>query len=109
MLFFPLCSFSLTLVDSLDTLVVMGDMEEFDRVVRLVVRDVSFDSDVVVSVFETNIRMVGGLISAHILADHLNQVLLCPLLIMSYSSIDISLYSTMEWYECELPHWKLLK
>lgn len=71
---FSFCSFSLTLVDSLDTLVVMGDMEEFDRVVRLVVRDVSFDSDVVVSVFETNIRMVGGLISAHILADHLNQV-----------------------------------
>ncbi|KAK3866003.1 hypothetical protein Pcinc_028431 [Petrolisthes cinctipes] len=78
-------NFSLTLVDSLDTLVVMGDMEEFDRVVRLVVRDVSFDSDVVVSVFETNIRMVGGLISAHILADHLNQV-----------------YGALGWYRGEL-------
>ena len=69
-----LFSFSLTLVDSLDTLVVMGDIEEFDRALRLVVRDVSFDNDVVVSVFETNIRMVGGLLSGHVLAEHLNQV-----------------------------------
>lgn len=86
---FLFCSFSLTLVDSLDTLVVMGDMEEFDRVVRLVVRDVSFDSDVVVSVFETNIRMVGGLISAHILADHLNQVWLCSLFIYDGSRVRV--------------------
>lgn len=69
-----LFSFSLTLVDSLDTLVVMGDIEEFDRALRLVVRDVSFNNDVVVSVFETNIRMVGGLLSGHVLAEHLNQV-----------------------------------
>lgn len=52
----------------------MGDIEEFDRALRLVVRDVSFDNDVVVSVFETNIRMVGGLLSGHVLAEHLNQV-----------------------------------
>lgn len=71
---FIIFSFSLTLVDSLDTLVVMGDIEEFDRALRLVVRDVSFDNDVVVSVFETNIRMVGGLLSGHVLAEHLNQV-----------------------------------
>ena len=71
-----LFSFSLTLVDSLDTLVVMGDIEEFDRALRLVVRDVTFDHDVVVSVFETNIRMVGGLISGHVLAEHLNQVII---------------------------------
>ena len=62
-------SFSLTLIDSLDTLVVMGDIEEFERGVRLVVDTVSFDRDVAVSVFETNIRVVGGLVSAHILAD----------------------------------------
>lgn len=67
-------SFSLTLVDSLDTLVVLGDIEEFDRALRLVVRDVGFDHDLVVSVFETNIRMVGGLLSGHIMAEHLNQV-----------------------------------
>ncbi|XP_042222341.1 ER degradation-enhancing alpha-mannosidase-like protein 3 isoform X2 [Homarus americanus] len=78
-------NFSLTLVDALDTLVVMGDIEEFDRALRLVVRDVSFDNDVVVSVFETNIRMVGGLISGHVMAEHLNQ-----------------LYGALGWYRGEL-------
>lgn len=61
-------NFSLTLVDSLDTLVVMGDFSEFSRAIKLVIKDVSFDHDIVVSVFETNIRMLGGLLSAHVLA-----------------------------------------
>ena len=52
-------SFTLTLVDTLDTLVVLGDLDEFERAVGLVVKTVSFDHDIVVSVFETNIRMVG--------------------------------------------------
>ncbi|RVE42316.1 hypothetical protein evm_013029 [Chilo suppressalis] len=60
-------NFSLTLVDSLDTLVVMGDFSEFSRALKLVLRDVTFDHDIVVSVFETNIRMLGGLLSAHVL------------------------------------------
>lgn len=68
----------------MDSLVVMGDIEEFDRALRLVVRDVSFDNDVVVSVFETNIRMVGGLLSGHVLAEHLNQVNMIPLCIFEY-------------------------
>lgn len=67
-------SFSVTLVDSLDTLAVLGDITEFERAVRLIIRDVSFDTDVIVSVFETNIRMVGGLLSGHVLAEHFNQV-----------------------------------
>lgn len=66
-------SFSLTLIDTLDTLVVLGDLEEFEHAVKLVIRDVSFDQDIVVSVFETNIRVLGGIISAHILADYLQQ------------------------------------
>ncbi|KPI96086.1 ER degradation-enhancing alpha-mannosidase-like 3 [Papilio xuthus] len=66
-------NFSLTLVDSLDTLVVMGDFSEFNRAVRLVLRDVSFDHDIIVSVFETNIRMLGGLLSAHVLATALRN------------------------------------
>jgi mannosidase alpha-like ER degradation enhancer 3 len=56
-------NFSLTLVDTLDTLVVLGDFDEFERAARLVVEQIRFDSNLVVSVFETNIRMVGGLIS----------------------------------------------
>ncbi|KAM7305706.1 ER degradation-enhancing alpha-mannosidase-like protein 3 isoform X2 [Ixodes scapularis] len=66
-------NFSLTLVDTMDTLVLLGDIDEFERVVRLVVRDVTFDHDIVVSVFEANIRMVGGLLSGHILASYLQE------------------------------------
>jgi len=49
----------MTLVDTLDTLVILGDIEEFERAVKLVIKDVQFDNDIIVSVFETNIRMVG--------------------------------------------------
>ncbi|CAG9138247.1 unnamed protein product [Plutella xylostella] len=64
-------NFSLTLVDSLDTLVVLGDFSEFSHAIKLVLRDVKFDHDIVVSVFETNIRILGGLLSAHVLASRL--------------------------------------
>ncbi|XP_045784224.1 ER degradation-enhancing alpha-mannosidase-like protein 3 [Maniola jurtina] len=64
-------NFSLTLVDSLDTLVVMGDFSEFSRAVKLIINDVTFDHDIIVSVFETNIRVLGGLLSAHVLATTL--------------------------------------
>ncbi|XP_035217489.1 ER degradation-enhancing alpha-mannosidase-like protein 3, partial [Stegodyphus dumicola] len=66
-------NFSLTLVDTLDTLVVLGDFDEFERAVKRVIKDVSFDNDVVVSVFETNIRMLGGLLSGHILSSYLQE------------------------------------
>ncbi|KAJ9583999.1 hypothetical protein L9F63_021669, partial [Diploptera punctata] len=66
-------NFSLTLIDTLDTLVVLGDLEEFEHAVKLVLKDVSFDNDVIVSVFETNIRVLGGLLSGHILAEYLQQ------------------------------------
>ena len=38
---------------------VLGKLDEFDRQVEYVIKNVSFDTDVVVSVFETNIRVVG--------------------------------------------------
>ncbi|KAE8996066.1 ER degradation-enhancing alpha-mannosidase-like protein 3 [Phytophthora rubi] len=61
--------FSLTLVDSLDMLAVLGDRDEFARAVKLVINSVSFDRDVTVSVFESTIRVIGGLVSAHMLAS----------------------------------------
>ena len=63
-------SYSLTLIDALDTLAVLEDWPEFRRVAKLVGggRD-DFDSDVNVSVFETNIRIVGGLLSAHLISE----------------------------------------
>lgn len=60
-------SYSLTLIDSLDTLAVMGNFTEFRRVVDILLDKSNFDSDINVSVFETNIRIVGGLIGAHLL------------------------------------------
>uniref|UniRef100_A0A4W3JLK4 alpha-1,2-Mannosidase n=1 Tax=Callorhinchus milii TaxID=7868 RepID=A0A4W3JLK4_CALMI len=60
--------FSLTLVDTLDTLVLLNQMEEFEDAVRRVVQDVHLDNDIVVSVFETNIRVLGGLLGGHAMA-----------------------------------------
>uniref|UniRef100_A0A8R1DP77 alpha-1,2-Mannosidase n=1 Tax=Caenorhabditis japonica TaxID=281687 RepID=A0A8R1DP77_CAEJA len=61
-------SFSLSLIDALDTLLVMGNTTEFKRAVAMVLEKVRDDANVNVSVFETNIRVVGGLLSAHMLA-----------------------------------------
>lgn len=63
-----ICSYSLSLIDALDTLVVMGLHDEFNKAVDYIKYNVSFDADINVSVFETNIRVVGGLLSAHMLS-----------------------------------------
>lgn len=60
-------SYSLTLTDSLDTLAVMGNFSEFCRVTDILISKSNFDSDINVSVFETNIRIVGGLLGAHLM------------------------------------------
>ncbi|XP_077478409.1 ER degradation-enhancing alpha-mannosidase-like protein 3 [Stigmatopora argus] len=77
--------FSLTLIDTLDTLVVLNKLDEFEDSVRKIVQDVRLDNDVVVSVFETNIRVLGGLLGAHVMADLLRQR-----------------GGRMQWYEDEL-------
>ena len=60
--------FRLTLVDALDTFVILGDKPGFERAVRTVIDQVHFDLDVRVQVFEVTIRMLGGLLSSHIFA-----------------------------------------
>ncbi|VDI01241.1 ER degradation enhancer, mannosidase alpha-like 2 [Mytilus galloprovincialis] len=60
-------SYSLTLIDALDTLAIMGNYTEFQRVAKLVSNMINFDIDINASVFETNIRILGGLLSAHLL------------------------------------------
>jgi len=53
----------------MDTLVIFNNHTEFRRAVYLVSNHYSdFDLDVNVSVFETTIRILGGLLSAHLLA-----------------------------------------
>lgn len=60
---------AMTLVESMSTLAVMGNTTEFSYAVRWCAANLSFDLDIRVNVFESNIRLVGGLISAHMLAS----------------------------------------
>ena len=55
----------LTIVEALDTLWLMGLGDEFRDGVEWVKANLDFDVDGEVSVFETSIRLVGGLLSAH--------------------------------------------
>ncbi|KAK3088771.1 hypothetical protein FSP39_023586, partial [Pinctada imbricata] len=66
-------NFTLTLIDTLDTLAVLGELEHFDTAVRLVIEYAKFDSDIIVSVFETNIRILGGLLGGHVVASYLKR------------------------------------
>lgn len=59
--------YSLTLVDTLDTLAIMGNNSEFKQAVKLILNHVSFDKDNTVQVFEATIRILGALLSAHLL------------------------------------------
>ncbi|CAR29100.1 hypothetical protein ZYGR_0Z00210 [Zygosaccharomyces rouxii] len=63
-------NFSVTLVDSLTTLAVMNDRPKFAEMVKLIEDTFpnKFNIDSTVQVFETTIRIVGGLISAHLYA-----------------------------------------
>ena len=58
-----------TLIDSLDTLKIMGLDSEFDRAVDHLLSRVNFDQDADVSFFETTIRVVGGLLAAYDLSQ----------------------------------------
>ncbi|KAI0254258.1 alpha-mannosidase [Lactifluus subvellereus] len=66
-------NFSLTLIDSLDTLVVLNDRAGFEDAVRQVINSVSFDVDTKPQIFETNIRVLGGLLSGHLFASRPGQ------------------------------------
>uniref|UniRef100_A0A674NUG9 alpha-1,2-Mannosidase n=1 Tax=Takifugu rubripes TaxID=31033 RepID=A0A674NUG9_TAKRU len=79
--------FSLTLIDTLDTLVLLNKTTEFEAAVRKVLSDVTLDNDIVVSVFETNIRVLGGLLGGHSMALMLKER-----------------GEHMQWYQDELLH-----
>lgn len=68
-------NYSLTLVDTLDTLALLGKIDEFDKAVKNVITHVHFDRDIIVSVFESNIRMIGGLLGAHVSLIYLREKL----------------------------------
>ena len=56
-------SMGATIVDSLDGLYMMGLTDEFERAAKWAINDLRFEADGV-SVFETTIRVLGGLLSA---------------------------------------------
>ncbi|ORY05339.1 hypothetical protein K493DRAFT_204582, partial [Basidiobolus meristosporus CBS 931.73] len=50
--------YSLTLIDSLDTLALLGDQKGFEKAVDLVIKSVDFDLDSKIQLFEVNIRVL---------------------------------------------------
>ncbi|EXC44854.1 putative alpha-mannosidase I MNS4 [Morus notabilis] len=61
--------YALTLIDSLDTLALLGDWERFAASVEWIGKNLRFDINKTVSLFETSIRVLGGLLSAHLIAS----------------------------------------
>ncbi|XP_043704893.1 alpha-mannosidase I MNS5 isoform X2 [Telopea speciosissima] len=59
---------ALTLIESLSSLVILGNYSEFERAVIWLSENLTFDVDARIHLFECNIRVLGGLVSAHILA-----------------------------------------
>lgn len=65
--------YSLTVIDALDTLATVGMRSEFWRQVHHIKTAVHFNASMHVSVFETTIRVVGGLLSGHAVALKMQQ------------------------------------
>jgi mannosidase alpha-like ER degradation enhancer 2 len=60
--------YTVTLIDALDSLLVLGDVASFQWAVGWLIEHLNLDMDRNVSVFETNIRLMGALLSAHLFA-----------------------------------------
>lgn len=66
---------ALTLIESLSSLAILGNDTEFERAVNWLSENLTFDVDARINLFECNIRVLGGLVSAHILAtDSTNRL-----------------------------------
>lgn len=66
-----------TLVDSLDTLLIMGLEDDFNAALKAIQKiDFSTTAEPVLNVFETNIRFLGGLLSAYDLSEGKHRALL---------------------------------
>uniref|UniRef100_A0A3Q2D5K2 alpha-1,2-Mannosidase n=1 Tax=Cyprinodon variegatus TaxID=28743 RepID=A0A3Q2D5K2_CYPVA len=76
-----------TVVDFVFFLQLLNKTTEFEAAVRRVLSDVRLDNDIVVSVFETNIRVLGGLLGGHSMAVMLKEG-----------------GGQMQWYQDELLH-----
>ncbi|KAL5343674.1 glycoside hydrolase [Aspergillus crustosus] len=93
-----------TLVDSLDSLVIMGLMDEFEEALQALEHiDFSTTDSLQINVFETNIRYLGGLLGAHDLTDGKYPILLrkaieiADFLYGSFDTINRMPQSRWEW------------
>uniref|UniRef100_A0AC35TLB5 Alpha-1,2-Mannosidase n=1 Tax=Rhabditophanes sp. KR3021 TaxID=114890 RepID=A0AC35TLB5_9BILA len=66
-------NYSLTLIDSLTTLVVMNEKALFFDAVKKIIEVVDFNQSVNVQVFEVTIRVIGSLLSTHLLVTGENK------------------------------------
>eukprot|EP01138_Halocafeteria_seosinensis_P005982 gb/GECG01006114.1/.p1 GENE.gb/GECG01006114.1/~~gb/GECG01006114.1/.p1 ORF type:complete len:1193 (+),score=115.25 gb/GECG01006114.1/:1-3579(+) len=87
-----LCNMSLTLVDSLDTLFLMGYFEEFELACNYLRENFSVTSDINTNLFETTIRVIGGLLSAYDLSQ--KEVLLDLTITLANRIIETGAFST---------------
>ncbi len=73
----PFCAWGATLVDSLDTLYMMGLKEEFEEAVEAV-KDIDFTTSPRndIPLFETVIRYLGGLVAAYDISEGAHRILL---------------------------------
>lgn len=58
---------AITLVDTLDTLMLMDRLSDIEAAIEVLPEILDFDKGAYVNVFEINIRVLGGLISTHLL------------------------------------------
>lgn len=58
------------IVDALDTMMLMNLTEEVTRARKWIIESLNWDQDKEVSLFETTIRMLGGLLSAHYISGN---------------------------------------
>ncbi|KAA3454539.1 putative alpha-mannosidase I MNS4 [Gossypium australe] len=79
--------YALTLIDSLDTLALLGDRERFTASVEWIGKNLQFDINKTVSIFETTIRVLGGLLSAHLIAS--DYATLCHIAGIPFGSVNL--------------------
>ena len=89
-----------TLVDSLDTLWIMGFRDEFDEAVAAVTGiDFGSSTSKTISVFETTIRYLGGLLSAYDLSED-------PVLLKKAEELGEMLYMAFDTpNRMPVPYW----
>jgi mannosyl-oligosaccharide alpha-1,2-mannosidase len=96
-----------TLVDTLDTLLIMGLKDDFEDAVKAV-KNIDFSTSAVtrMNVFETTIRYLGGLLSAYDLSDARHPSLLAQAIElgdMLYTAFDTPNrmpISRWDWEKC---------